>query len=123
MVVAAPVPAQFVSAGMYGPPAAPGGQPYGAPAGGLYPAPKPGIPAEVGGTAIVNPAFHPHEMMHAHRYKAMYGPFYHKVNGHWIMTPFGIWSKENWKLQGTTVDVQYKSRISPFALFCPPIHR
>lgn len=89
----------------------------------LYPAPRPGIPHEVGGTAIVHQAFHPHEMMYAHRYKSMYGPYYYKVNGHWMVTPFGVWSKENWKLQGTTVDVKYKSHISPFAMFSRPVLR
>ena len=86
----------------------------------MYPAPRPGIPAHVGGTAIHNAAFHPHEMMHAHRYRALYGPYYHKVRGCWVLSPFGIWSKENWKLTGTMVDVQYKSRISPFAMFRRP---
>jgi len=87
----------------------------------MYPAPRPGIPAHVGGTAIHNAAFHPHEMMHAHRYRALYGPYYHKVKGCWVLSPFGIWSKENWKLTGTMVDVQYKSRISPFAMFRRPV--
>ncbi len=89
----------------------------------LYPAPRPGIPQQVGGTAIVHQAFHPHEMLYPHRYKAMYGPYYYKVNGGWMVTPFGVWSKENWKLQGTTVDVKYKSHISPFSLFSRPVIR
>jgi hypothetical protein len=89
----------------------------------LYPGPRPGIPHEIGGTAIVHQAFHPHEMLYAHRYKSMYGPYYYKVNGHWMVTPFGVWSKENWKLQGTTVDVKYKSHISPFAMFHRPVIR
>ncbi len=89
----------------------------------LYPGPRAGIPHEVGGTAIVHQAFHPHEMLYAHRYKSMYGPYYYKVNGHWMVTPFGVWSKENWKLQGTTVDVKYKSHISPFAMFQRPVLR
>jgi len=89
----------------------------------LYPAPKPGIPQQMGGTAIVHQAFHPHEMLYPHRYKAMYGPFYYKVNGKWMVTPFGVWSKENWKLQGTTVDVKYKSHISPFSMFKTPVIR
>lgn len=86
----------------------------------LYPAPVPGIPQQVGGTLIPTQALHPHEMMYAHRYKAMYPPYYYKVNGGWMVTPWGTWSKENWKLQGTMVDVKYKSYISPFALFTPP---
>ncbi|MDG1893317.1 MAG: hypothetical protein P8J37_00250 [Fuerstiella sp.] len=89
----------------------------------LYPAPKPGIPQQLGGTAIVHQAFHPHEMLYPHRYKAMYGPYYYKVNGGWMVTPFGVWSKENWKLQGTTVDVKYKSHISPLSMFSRPVIR
>ncbi|MEZ6125319.1 MAG: hypothetical protein R3C49_19395 [Planctomycetaceae bacterium] len=89
--------------------------------GPLYPCPVPGIPQQIGGSAIVHQAFHPHEMLYAHRYKSMYGPYYYKVHGGWVVTPFGVWSKENWKLQGTTVDVKYKSHISPFAMFHRPI--
>jgi len=100
-----------------------GGMPQDGSAGPLYPAPKPGIPQQVGGTAFVHQAFHPHEMLYAHRYKSMYGPYYYKVDGGWMLTPFGVWSKENWKLQGTTVDVKYKSHISPFALFHRPVIR
>lgn len=89
----------------------------------LYPAPRGGIPPQVGGTAIVNQAFHPHEMLYPHQYKAMYGPYYYKVHGKWIVTPFGVWSHENWKLQGTQVEVKYKSHISKFAKFFPPVIR
>lgn len=89
----------------------------------LYPAPRPGIPQQVGGIAIENQAFHPHEMLHAHRYRAIYPPYYYKVNGGWMVTPFGVWSKEDWKLQGTQVDVKYHSSISPFTLFKPPVVR
>jgi len=89
----------------------------------LYPAPRGGIPPQVGGTAIVNHAFHPHELMYPHQYKAMYGPYYYKVHGKWIVTPFGVWSHENWKLQGTQVEVKYKSHISKFAKFHPPVIR
>jgi hypothetical protein len=89
----------------------------------LYPAPRPGIPQQVGGIAIENQAFHPHEMLHAHRYRAIYPPYYYKVNGGWMVTPFGVWSKEDWKLQGTQVDVKYHSSISPFTLFKPPVIR
>jgi len=83
----------------------------------LYPAPVPGIPWQVGGTSIPNQAFHPHEMLYAHRYRAMYPPYYYKVNGGWMVTPFGVWSHEDWRLQGTTVDVNYRSHISPFSLY------
>lgn len=89
----------------------------------LYPSPQPGIPHQMGGTAIMNQAFHPHEMLYQHRYQAMYPPYYYKVNGGWMVTPFGVWSKEDWHLQGTQVDVKYKSHISPFAHFAPPFHR
>lgn len=91
--------------------------------GSLYPAPRPGIPHQVGGTIIPTHALHPHEMLYPHRYKSMYGPYYYKVRGHWMVTPFGVWSNENWKLKGTTVDVKYKSHISPFALFHRPVIR
>jgi hypothetical protein len=89
----------------------------------LYPAPRPGIPYQIGGTSIPNQAFHPHEMLYPHRYKALYPPYYYKVNGGWMVTPFGVWSKEDWYLQGTQVDVKYKSHISPFSHFKPPYHR
>lgn len=91
--------------------------------GALYPSPKPGIPHQVGSTLIPHEALHPHEMLYPHRYRAMYGPYYYQVRGGWIVTPFGVWSKEKWKLKGTTVDVKYKSHISPFALFHPPVIR
>ena len=89
----------------------------------LYPAPRPGIPQQVGGIAIENQAFHPHEMLHAHRYRAVYPPYYYQVNGGWMVTPFGVWSREDWKLNGTTVDVNYKSHVSPFTLFHAPVIR
>lgn len=89
----------------------------------LYPAPRPGIPQQMGGALIQNQAFHPHEMLYPHRYKAIYPPYYYKVNGGWMVTPFGVWSKEHWHLQGTQVDVKYKSHISPFAHFTPPVWR
>ena len=89
----------------------------------LYPAPVPGIPHQIGGTLIPNQAFHPHEMLYAHEYKAMYPPYYYKVNGGWMVTPFGVWSHEDWKLQGTTVEVKYKSSISPFSLYKRPARR
>ncbi|MEQ9406142.1 MAG: hypothetical protein RIK87_00385 [Fuerstiella sp.] len=122
-------PYQFASSAAYSGgavhPGHPAPGPYTAHTGGgaLYPAPQPGIPAGIGGTSIVTDALHPHEMLYPHRYKAMYGPYYYKVNGCWVVTPFGVWSNENWKLQGTTVDVKYKSHISPFAMFRPPVLR
>ncbi|MEZ6062649.1 MAG: hypothetical protein R3C19_20080 [Planctomycetaceae bacterium] len=89
----------------------------------LYPAPIPGIAHQIGGVTIPTQALHPHEMLYPHHYKAMYPPYYYKVNGGWVVTPWGVWSHEDWKLQGTTVDVKYKSYISPWAKFTPPIIR
>ena len=89
----------------------------------LYPSPIPGIPQQMGGTAISNQFLNPHEMLYAHQYRAMYPPYSYKVNGKWMVTPFGVWSHEDWHLQGTMVDVKYKSSISPFALFTPPVRR
>lgn len=96
---------------------------YPQPGAALYPAPVPGIPQQMGGAAIMNQAFHPHEMLYPHEYHAMYPPYYYKVNGGFMVTPFGVWSHEDWHLQGTRVDVKYKSHISPFALFHPPFSR
>jgi len=95
---------------------------YPQPGAALYPAPVPGIPTQIGGAAIMNQAFHPHEMLYPHEYHAMYPPYYYKVNGGFMLTPFGVWSHENWKLQGTQVDVKYKSHVSPFTLWRPPSH-
>ncbi|MFN9720115.1 MAG: hypothetical protein ACK58L_15560 [Planctomycetota bacterium] len=89
----------------------------------LYPAPVPGIPQQVGVTAIMNPAFHPHEYLYPHRYRALYPPYYYKVNGGWVVTPFGVWSHEDWHLKGTQVDVKYKSHISPLSGFHRPVIR
>ncbi len=89
----------------------------------LYPSPVPGVPQQMGGTSVSNQFLNPHEMLYAHQYKALYPPYYYKVNGKWIVTPFGVWSHEDWHLQGTQVDVKYKSHISKFALFHPPVRR
>jgi hypothetical protein len=86
----------------------------------LYPSPQPNVPYQVGGTAITNQAFYPHEMLYPHKYKALYGPYYYRVNGRWNMTPFGMWSHENWKVEGTEVEVEYRSHISMFAGFKTP---
>lgn len=99
------------------------GQGYPQTGAALYPAPLPGIPHQVGGTVIMNPALQPHEMLYPHQYKALYGPYYYEVQGGWMVTPFGVWSQENWKLKGTEVDVKYKSHISPFSFFAPPAVR
>ncbi|MBI1314781.1 hypothetical protein GC176_26095 [bacterium] len=94
------------------------GYPYlGAP---LYPCPQPNIPVQVGGTMVTNPAFAPHEMLYAHKYRSMYGPFYYRVKGAWIWTPFGMESHDKWELVGTEVKVNYKSTICPLSGFVPP---
>lgn len=89
----------------------------------LYPSPQPNVPYQVGGTAITNQAFYPHEMLYAHKYKSLYGPYYYRVKGGWAATPFGMWSHEDWKVEGTEVEVEYRSHISPFAGFKPPFYR
>lgn len=88
--------------------------------GPLYPCPVPGIPDEIGGAMITNQAFAPHEMLYPHEYRALYPPFYYKVSGGWIVTPWGVWSSDRWELQGTEVNVKYKSYISPLTGFMPP---
>ena len=76
----------------------------------LYPSPRPNIPIWTGSTMITNQAFAPHEMLYAHTYRATYPPYYHRVKGGWILTPFGIRSHERWELQGTQVQVKYRSQ-------------
>lgn len=99
---------------------------YGAPGiarvdGAMYPSPQPGIPAYVGQTMITNPALDPHEMLYAHSYRGLYGPFYHKTQRHWVLTPFGICKTEKRTLMGTEVRVNYKSHIGWCSLFFPPV--
>lgn len=89
----------------------------------MYPSPRVDVPYQVGGTMIVNPALAPHEMMHAHQYRAMYPPFYYKVSGSWIVTPFGVESQDHWELRGTEVEVKYHDRIQLKSRFVPPIIR
>ncbi len=89
----------------------------------LYPAPQPNTPTYVGGTVITNQAFSPHEMLYPHQYKALYGPYYYKVNGHWVLTPKGIRSHDTWKLEGTEVNVKYRSHFRPFSFYFPPVIR
>jgi len=86
----------------------------------LYPAPVQHVPAQMGGAMITNQAFAPHEMLYPHEYHSMYGPFYYKVKGHWLWTPFGIESHDKWELLGTTVNVKYRPSYSLFSLFVPP---
>lgn len=87
----------------------------------LYPSPQTNIPLEVGSTMITNPAFAPHEMTYPHKYRGLYGPFYHRTSRWWVMTPLGIYKSERRVLTGTEVRVKYKSHISPFSFFFPPV--
>ena len=75
----------------------------------LYPSPRPNIPIWVGSTMITNQALAPHEMLYPHTYRSIHPPFYHRVKGGWILTPLGVRSHEKWELQGTMVQVKYRS--------------
>lgn len=75
----------------------------------MYPTPRPNIPIWTGSTVVTNQAFAPQEMLYPHTYRAMYPPFYHRVKGGWLVTPFGVRSHERWQLQGTMVQVKYRS--------------
>lgn len=86
----------------------------------LYPSPQPNVPYWTGGTMITNQAFAPHEMLYPHTYKAIYPPFYHRVKGGWFWTPFGIRSHERWELQGTKVEVKYRSKHPLWPHFATP---
>lgn len=76
----------------------------------MYPCPRPNIPIWTGATMITTPALAPHEMLYPHTYRSIHGPYYHRVKGGWIWTPFGIRSHERWELQGTRVEVKYRSQ-------------
>jgi hypothetical protein len=103
---------------------APGAQPgyvrLGAP---MYPCPRPNIPAWSGATMITSPALAPHEMLYPHTYRSIHGPFYQRVKGGWIWTPFGIRSHERWELQGTQVEVKYRSQppLWTSGMWFPPV--
>ena len=86
----------------------------------LYPSPVQYTPEWNGGTIITNQALAPHEMLYPHTYHAMYPPFYYKVEGGWLWTPFGMRQHEHWKLQGTEVKVKYRSHYPLFGGFHPP---
>lgn len=86
----------------------------------LYPSPVQHTPSWNGGTIITNQAFAPHEMLYPHTYHAMYPPFYYKVKGCWLWTPFGMRQHEHWELQGTEVKVNYRGHISWLSGFHPP---
>ena len=87
----------------------------------LYPCPVPNVPTNVGGTYITSQYLSPHEMLYPHTYRSMYGPFYWKVHGKWVLTPFGVRSHDCWQLQGTEVTVKYRSHYKPFSGFHPPV--
>ena len=83
----------------------------------LYPSPKPTVPIWAGATFIPTPALAPHEMLYPHTYRAMYPPYYHRVTGKYFWTPFGMRTHEDWELQGTLVEVKYRShypKLRPF---------
>ena len=86
----------------------------------LYPSPVQYTPPYSGGTVITNQALAPHEMLYPHTYHAMYPPFYYKVKGGWFWTPFGMRQHERWKLQGTEVNVKYRSHYPLLGGFVPP---
>jgi hypothetical protein len=86
----------------------------------LYPSPVQYVPPYAGGTIVTNEALAPHEMLYPHTYHAMYPPFYYKVHGSWIWTPFGMRQHEQWKLQGTEVIVKYRPHYPLFGGFVPP---
>ncbi len=88
----------------------------------MYPCPVPNVPVQVGGTVYTNQAFAPHEMLYPHKYKSLYPPFYYRVHGSWLWTPFGMESHDKWELQGTEVKVNYRSSYAPFSGFVPPHH-
>jgi len=88
----------------------------------LYPAPVPQVPAKMGGAVYTNQAFAPHEMLYAHKYRALYPPYYFKVDGGWWWTPFGMESHDRWKLQGTCVRVKYHSQCGPLSKITSPSH-
>lgn len=86
----------------------------------LYPSPVQHTPPWNGGTIVTNQALAPHEMLYPHTYHAMYPPFFYKVKGGWLWTPFGMRQHEHWKLQGTEVTVKYRSHYPLFGGFVPP---
>ena len=89
----------------------------------LYTSPVQNVPYQVGGTLITNQAFAPHEMLYPHTYHAIYPPYYYQVKGSWMISPWGVWSRDTWRLQGTEVKVKYRSRIPLLAGFVAPGRR
>jgi hypothetical protein len=86
----------------------------------MYPSPQPHVPIWTGATFIPTPALAPHEMLYPHTYRALYPPYYHRVKGHYYWTPFGMKSHEKWQLQGTMVQVKYRSHPPLFKGFHTP---
>jgi hypothetical protein len=80
----------------------------------MYPAPQPHVPVWTGMTFVPTPALAPHEMLYPHTYRALYPPYYHRVKGTYFWTPFGMKSHEKWQLQGTMVQVKYRSHAPLF---------
>jgi hypothetical protein len=83
----------------------------------MYPSPQPHVPIWTGATFVPTPALAPHEMLYPHTYRALYPPYYHRVKGRYYWTPFGMKSHEKWQLQGTLVEVKYRSHAP---LYHPP---
>ena len=75
----------------------------------MNPVPVPNVPYQIGGTVITNQAFSPHEMLYPHTYRAMYPPFYYRSRGFWIGGPKNLLTRDNWELQGTEVEIEYRS--------------
>lgn len=113
----APVRQAVVAEGAAGVPIQAGYVHLGAP---LYPSPQPHVPIWTGATFIPTPALAPHEMLYPHTYRALYPPYYHRVKGSYYWTPFGMKSHEKWQLQGTAVQVKYRSHYPLFHGFHPP---
>jgi hypothetical protein len=115
-----PINPEFYAAPQPAPMQQPGYVKLGAP---LYPSPRPNIPIWTGATMITTPALAPHEMLYPHTYRSMHGPYYHRVKGGWIWTPFGIRSHERWELQGTQVEVKYRSHAPAWykSMWFPPV--
>jgi hypothetical protein len=60
-------------------------------------------------------------MLYPHQYYAMYGPYYYRVQGHYVVTPFGVRTHEKWKLEGTQVKVKYHPHFKLFSGYHPPV--
>lgn len=87
----------------------------------LYPVPRPNIPYQVGSTFNTNQAFAPYEMLYPHSYRALYPPYYYEVNGRWYSILGHMTNHEYWKLRGTSVQVDYCSRIPLMSRFRNPL--